>query len=279
MLETSPKFKVGLVQMTSGTVVSDNVNDAQALIREAAAAGAEFILTPEMTTLLELNSAKARDKIKVEDEDTSWPYFAALAAELGIWLMIGSIAIRMGDKAANRCYLFSPEGRKVVSYDKIHMFDVDVPGDKKYQESKSYRAGNKAVVVPTPFGKVGLSICYDVRFPYLYRALAQAGAEILTVPAAFTYVTGKAHWHTLLRARAIENGAFVFAPAQVGDHADGRKTFGHSLVVDPWGNILADGKDKRGIIIADIDMSLVAKARNQIASLTHDKNIAIQSLI
>jgi predicted amidohydrolase len=278
MIESLSKFKVGLVQMTSGTSVSDNVRDAEALIREAAAAGAVFILTPEMTTLLEFNSGKAKHKIQTEDEDTSWPYFAALAAELDIWLMIGSIAIRIGEKAANRCYLFSPEGKKVVSYDKIHMFDVDIPGDKKYQESNSYRAGNTAVVVPTPYGKIGLSICYDVRFPYLYRALAHAGAEILTVPAAFTYVTGKAHWHTLLRARAIENGAYVFAPAQVGDHADGRKTFGHSLVVDPWGNIVADGKNKPGVIMADIDMSLVAKARNQIASLTHDKNIAIQSL-
>lgn len=278
MTQTISKFKVGLVQMSSGTIVSDNVNAAETLIRKAAAAGAEFILTPEMTTLLEFNATKEMDKIKSEDEDTSWPYFAALAAELKIWLMIGSIAVKVGDKAANRSYLFSPQGEKVAFYDKIHMFDVDIPGDRKYLESSSYRAGGTAVVTPTPFGKVGFSICYDVRFPYLYRTLAHAGAEILTVPAAFTYITGKAHWHTLLKARAIENGAFVFAPAQVGDHDDGRKTFGHSLVVDPWGNILADGGDGPGITIAEIDMSLVGKARNQIASLTHDKNIAIQAL-
>lgn len=278
MTQSEPKFKIGLVQMTSGTIVSDNVKTAEMLIREAAAAGAEFILTPEMTTLLEFNAKQERGKIKSEDDDTSWPFFAKLAAELKIWLMIGSIAIKVGEKAANRCYLFSSSGEKVVSYDKIHMFDVDIPGDKKYRESNSYEAGNKVVAVLTPFGKVGLSICYDLRFPYLYRALAHAGAEILTVPAAFTHVTGKAHWHTLLKARAIENGAFVLAPAQVGDHADGRKTFGHSLVVDPWGNILADGGEAPGVTIAEIDMSLVTKARNQIASLTHDKNIAIQTL-
>lgn len=271
-------FKVGLVQMTSGTDVAENIAAAEKRVREAADAGADFVLTPEMTTLLELDSKKEKGKIKSEDEDTSWRHFASLAAELKIWLMIGSVPIKVGEKSANRCYLFAPTDEKVVSYDKIHMFDVDIPGDKSYRESNAYQAGEQAVLADLPWGKVGLSICYDVRFPYLYRMLAQAGAEILTVPAAFTYITGKAHWHTLLRARAIENGCFVFAPAQVGDHQDGRKTFGHSLVIDPWGNILADAGDTPGVVLADIDMSLVGQARNQIASLTHDKNIAIQTL-
>lgn len=278
MSDISEKFKVGLVQMSSGTDVSENIKTAEAFIREAAEAGAEFILTPEMTTLLEFNALKEKGKIKSLDEDVAWPHFAKLAAELEIWLLIGSIPIAVGEKAANRSFLFSPQGKKVVCYDKIHMFDVDIDGDTKYQESAAYKAGKDAVIATLPWGKVGLSICYDLRFPYLYRTLAHAGAEILTVPAAFTYLTGKAHWHTLLKARAIENGAFVFAPAQVGNHQDGRKTFGHSLVVDPWGNILTDGGDQPGVTIADIDMSRVRNARKQIASLTHDKNIAIQTL-
>jgi len=264
--------------MTSNHVIDDNIHQAEALIREAAAQGADFVLTPEMTTLMDFETRLAMEKINPEAQDKSWRHFAALAKELGIWLLIGSIAIKVGEKAANRSFIFSPAGDKVASYDKIHMFDVDLPGEKSYRESNAYQAGNTAVLADLPWGKVGLSICYDLRFPYLYRTLAQAGAEMLTVPAAFTYQTGKAHWHTLLKARAIENGAFVFAPAQAGDHSNGRRTFGHSLVVDPWGNILADGGDQNGVTIAEIDMSKVAEARKRIASLTHDKNIAIQSI-
>jgi deaminated glutathione amidase len=268
-------FKVGLVQMTSSDVIENNINDATKLIREAASQGANFVLTPEMTTLLDFGSDHVMGKIRLEEEDTSWPRFAALAKELNIWLLIGSIAIKNGDKAANRSFLFSPAGNKVVHYDKIHMFDVDLPGEKKYRESNAYAAGEKAVLAELPWGKVGLSICYDLRFPYLYRMLAQAGAVMLTVPAAFTYTTGQAHWHTLLKARAIENGAFVFAPAQVGDHANGRKTYGHSLIIDPWGKILADGGDSIGTTIAEIDINQAIEARNRIASLTHDKNVVI----
>ncbi|MBL4602471.1 MAG: carbon-nitrogen hydrolase family protein [Emcibacteraceae bacterium] len=264
--------------MTSSDVIDDNIRVAEALIREAAENGAEFVLTPEMTVLFDISAKQTMAKISTEKEDTSWRHFAALAKELNIWLLIGSMAIKSGEKAANRSFLFSPEGKKVVSYDKIHMFDVDLPDEKSYRESNTYQSGDKAIIADLPWGKVGLSICYDLRFAYLYRIMAQAGAKILTVPAAFTYVTGKAHWHTLLRARAIETGAFVFAPAQVGDHANGRKTYGHSLVIDPWGNILADGGDDVGVVMADIDMSSVTTARNRIASLTHDKNIAIQSV-
>ena len=257
--------------MTSNDVIADNIAMAEKLIREAALRGADFVLTPEMTTLLDFDSKQVMEKICSEEEDTSWRYFADLAAELGIWLLLGSHAVKLGDKAANRSFLFSPEGEKVVSYDKIHMFDVDLPGEKPYRESNAYQAGEKAVIADLPWGKVGLSICYDLRFPYLYRMLAQAGATMLTVPAAFTYATGKAHWHTLLKARAIENGAYVFAPGQVGDHRNGRKTFGSSLIIDPWGEVIADAGDKVGVIVADIDLSKVSEARNRIASLTHDK--------
>lgn len=278
MEPSNDKFKVGLVQMTSSHVIEDNVRLAERLIRDAAAQGAEFILTPEMTTLLDFETKQAMEKIHSEEDDTSWRHFAALAAELGIWLLIGSIGIKSGEKAANRSFLFSPEGAKVTTYDKIHMFDVDLPDEDAYRESNAYEAGTEAVVADLPWGKVGLSICYDLRFPYLYRALSHAGAVMLTVPAAFTEQTGRAHWHTLLQARAIENGAFVFAPAQGGEHTNGRKTYGHSLIVDPWGTILGDGGDEIGVTVAEIDMKLVTRARNRIASLTHDKNIAIKAI-
>lgn len=276
MLENRQKFKVGLVQMTSNDVIADNVLMAETLIRDAASKGAEFVLTPEMTTLLDFGTKQVMEKISVEEDDTSWRYFASLAKELEIWLLIGSIAIKNGDKAANRCFLFSPEGEKIVTYDKIHMFDVDIPGDKAYRESNAYQAGQEAVLAQLPWGKVGLSICYDLRFPYLYRMLSKAGATMLTVPSAFTYVTGKAHWHTLLKARAIENGAYVFAPAQVGEHKNGRKTYGHSLVIDPWGEVVCDGGDGVGVSIAEIDIGKVYEVRNRIASLTHDQKVVIK---
>ena len=278
MEPSNDKFKVGLVQMTSSHVIEDNIRLADKLIRAAAAQGAEFILTPEMTTLLDFETKQAMEKISSEEDDASWRHFAALAAELGVWLLIGSIAIKSGEKAANRSFLFSPDGTKVSTYDKIHMFDVDLPGEDAYRESSAYEAGTEAVIADLPWGKVGLSICYDLRFPYLYRALSHAGAVMLTVPAAFTEQTGRAHWHTLLQARAIENGAFVFAPAQGGEHTNGRRTYGHSLIVDPWGTILGDGGDEIGVTVAEIDMKLVTRARNRIASLTHDKNIAIKAI-
>ena len=262
--------------MTSNDVIADNVAMAEELIREAVAKGANFVLTPEMTTLLDFGTKEVMEKITIEAEDQSWRHFALLAKELNIWLLIGSIAIKNGNKAANRSFLFSPDGSKRATYDKIHMFDVDIPGDKAYRESNAYQAGNQAVIADLPWGKVGLSICYDLRFPHLYRQLSQAGASFLTVPSAFTYVTGKAHWHTLLKARAIENGAYVFAPAQVGDHKNGRKTYGHSLVIDPWGEVVCDGGEDVGVSIAEINMEKVGKARNRIASLTHDQKVVIR---
>ena len=276
MPENRQKFRVGLVQMTSNDVIANNVFMADELIRDAAAKGANFVLTPEMTTLLDFGTKEVMEKITTEAEDRSWRHFALLAKELNIWLLIGSIAIKNGNKAANRSFLFSPDGSKRATYDKIHMFDVDIPGDKAYRESNAYQAGNQAVIADLPWGKVGLSICYDLRFPHLYRQLSQAGASFLTVPSAFTYVTGKAHWHTLLKARAIENGAYVFAPAQVGDHKNGRKTYGHSLVIDPWGEVVCDGGEEIGVSIAEINMVKVKEARSRIASLTHDQKVVIR---
>ena len=277
MERSKDKFKVGLIQMTSSHVRDDNIRVADELIRQAASQGAEFILTPEMTTLLDFESKQVLKKITIE-RDTSWRHFSSLAKELGVWLLIGSIAIKVGKKATNKSFLFSPEGKKIATYDKIHMFDVNLPGEDAYKESSVYVAGTEAVVASLPWGKVGLSICYDLRFPYLYRALSHAGAVMLTVPAAFTEQTGTAHWHALLRARAIENGAFVFAPAQCGKHTNGRRTYGHSLIVDPWGKIIGDGGNEIGVTVTEVNMEQVVRARNSIGSLTHDKNIVIQTV-
>ncbi|MCK5424531.1 MAG: carbon-nitrogen hydrolase family protein [Emcibacter sp.] len=271
------KFTVGLVQMSSTNEVAENMASAEALIREAAARGAKMVLTPEMTTLLELDRTALLGKIYTQDDDPSLPVFQDLARELKIWLVIGSMAIKSGDKIANRCFVIAPDGKTAAHYDKIHMFDVDLPGGEQYRESRSYAAGEQAVVTPTPWGNMGLSICYDLRFPHLYRRLSQSGAQMLAVPAAFTAVTGEAHWHILLRARAIENGAFIFAPAQTGSHTsargDKRNTYGQSLLVDPWGDIIDDGGADVGVITAEIDLTLVEKARSRIPSLNHDRII------
>ncbi len=280
------KFSVGLVQMSSTNQVAENVASATELIRKAAAQGAEMVLTPEMTTLLELDRRALLDKIYFEPDDPSLPRFQALARELNIRLVIGSMAVKVGapsgDKIANRSYVIAPTGDITARYDKIHMFDVDLPGGEQYRESRSYVAGDRAVLSQTPWGPLGLSICYDLRFPDLYRKLAQAGAVMLTVPAAFTQVTGQAHWHILLRARAIENGAFVFAPAQCGSHMSAagvsRNTYGHALIVDPWGNIIDDGGEMTGVMVAEIDLTLVNAARERIPSLRHDRQIMLDQV-
>ena len=200
----------------------------------------------------------------------------ALAKDLGIWLSVGSLAIKVAaDKVANRSFLMGPDGRIHARYDKIHMFDVELPNGETYEESRNYRPGGEAVVADTPFGRLGLTICYDLRFPHLYRALAKAGASYLTVPSAFTQVTGEAHWHVLLRARAIETGCFVFAAAQSGTHENGRKTFGHSLIVGPWGEVLADGGTQTGVVTADIDPARVSEARGRIPALQHDRDFGL----
>jgi deaminated glutathione amidase len=271
----SQKLKVALVQMTSGPEVGPNIDAAAALIRKAAADGAAFVLTPENTTLIEPNKAHAFAKSCVEAEHPGVPRFAALARELKIWLLVGSMTIRVEEgKLANRSFLFDPDGKVVARYDKIHLFDVDLPSGETYRESNTIRPGAQAVVAETPWGGIGLTICYDLRFAYLHRALAQAGAAIITVPAAFTVPTGKAHWETLLRARAIETGSFVLAPAQCGEHADGRRTYGHSLIIAPWGEVLAEAGETPGIVAAELDLAEVAKARSMIPALQHDRVFA-----
>jgi predicted amidohydrolase len=271
----SQTFKVACVQLNAGREIAPNIAAASALIREAKAAGAEFILTPENTGLIEPKRPLVLEKAKPEAEHPGVPAFQSLAAELGVWLLIGSLAIKLdANTCANRSFLFDPKGRIVARYDKIHMFDVDLANGETYRESVTFRPGEQAVTADLPWGKVGLTVCYDVRFAYLYRALAQAGASFLTVPAAFTRPTGQAHWHVLLRARAIETGCYVFAPAQCGEHAEGRETFGHSLIVAPWGEVLADGGENVGIIYADVDPAKVTEARGMVPALRHDRRFA-----
>jgi predicted amidohydrolase len=259
--------------MRSGTDMMRNVEAAAALVRQAAGDGARFVATPETTHLMELKAGPLFAAAKPEAEDPGLAAFRALAEELGIWLLIGSLAVKVAeDKAANRSFLIAPDGRIAARYDKIHMFDVDLDGGESYRESKNYRPGDKAVVAETPWGGLGLTICYDLRFAHLYRRLAQAGARLIAVPAAFTRPTGEAHWKSLLRARAIETGAFVLAPAQGGVHENGRVTWGHSLIVDPWGRVLAEAPDDEpGIVAADLDLDEIERVRGRIPSLTHDR--------
>jgi deaminated glutathione amidase len=265
-------FRAACVQLRSSDDVAENIRTTSELIREAKAKGAQLVATPENTTLMAPDGGAKLERSFSEDADPALPAFRALAEELGIWLLIGSLAIKVSDtKTANRSFLIDPKGRIAARYDKIHLFDVDLPSGEKYRESNTVAGGNRAVLADLPWGKVGLTICYDLRFPLLYRALSQAGAFLLTVPSAFTETTGKAHWHELLRARAIENGAFVVAPAQGGTHANGRKTYGHSLIIAPWGEILAEGGVDPGVIVADIDPALSADARARVPNLMHDR--------
>ena len=265
-------FRAACVQMRSSDDVAENVRSATSLIRDAKRQGAQFVATPENTTLMAPDGGAKLERCFVESEDPALPQFRALADELGIWLLIGSLAIKVSEsKTANRTFLIDPAGQIAARYDKIHLFDVDLPSGEKYRESKTVESGANAVLVATPWGKIGLTICYDLRFPQLYRALAKAGAFALTVPAAFTETTGRAHWHTLLRARAIENGAYVIAPAQGGLHANGRRTYGHSLIIAPWGEILAEGDTEPGVFVADIDPAAAEDARRRVPNLEHDR--------
>jgi predicted amidohydrolase len=268
-------FRAACVQLRSSDDVADNIRVASGLIREAKAMGAALVATPENTTLMAADGGAKLERSFVEEHDPALPTFCALARELDIWLLIGSLAIREGStKTANRSFLIAPDGTIAARYDKIHLFDVDLPSGESYRESNTVAGGATAVLADLPWGKIGLSICYDVRFPNIYRTLAQAGAFALTIPSAFTETTGKAHWHVLLRARAIENGAFVIAPAQGGLHANGRRTYGHSLIVSPWGDILAEGGSDPGVIVADIDPAESADARARIPSLQHDRSFS-----
>ncbi len=266
-------LRVGLVQMCSGRDVARNVADATALIREAAAAGARYVQTPEVTTLMDLDKANLVARSRPEKDNPALAAFVDLASGLGIWLHIGSMTVvhETAGKLANRSYLIAPDGRIAARYDKIHMFDVDLANGESYRESHNFEPGTRAVLADLPWGRLGFTICYDLRFPYLHRALAKAGARFIAGPAAFTRPTGEAHWHTLLRARAIETQCFVLAAAQGGTHEHGRETYGHSLVVSPWGEILAEGGTEPSVIVADIDPRQVDDVRARIPSLRHDR--------
>ena len=270
-------FRAAAVQMRAGLDRARNTADALALIGEAAAAGADFIATPEMTNVVDRKARRLLAELPGEAGLEEIAAFAEAAKTHGVWLLVGSMAVKTDEgRAANRSFLFAPDGAVAARYDKLHMFDVDLPGGESWKESKVYAAGERAVMVEAPLAKLGLTICYDVRFPGLYRALSQAGAEVLCVPAAFTRQTGRAHWKTLLTARAIENGAFVIAPAQGGRHEDGRETYGHSLIIGPWGDVLAEADgDAPGVVAADIDIKAARAARRRIPNLALEQEFKI----
>ena len=269
-------FKVGLVQMRSGVDPAINLATALKSIEEAARAGAAYVLTPEMTNIMEIKRDRLFAVIADEESDPTLAALREAARKLSIYLHIGSLAVKASpDRAANRSFLIDRRGDVVARYDKIHMFDVDLADGESYRESRNYRAGELAVVADLPWGRLGLTICYDLRFPALHRALAESGATFLAIPAAFTKQTGEAHWHVLMRARAIENGSFVFAAAQGGTHEDGRSTYGHSLVIDPWGRVIAEGGTEPGVILAEIDPGEVAVARARIPSLQHGRRFEV----
>lgn len=274
-------MKAALLQLTSGDDPAVNLPVTLGMIRDAASQGAGFVLTPEVTNCVSASRKQQEAVLQHEADDMSLAAIRAEAAALGIWVSIGSLAVKTNDpdgRFANRSFLIGPDGQIAGRYDKIHMFDVTVSEVETYRESAGYRPGDAATLVETPFANVGLSICYDVRFAYLYRTLAKAGAEILLVPAAFSPVTGAAHWETLLRARAIETGSYVLAAAQTGTHVAARgkprTTYGHSLVVSPWGDVLVDGGTDPCIVMVDLDRMEVSDARRRISALTHDRDFA-----
>jgi deaminated glutathione amidase len=270
-------FTAAMVQMRTGLLPPANLEQGTKLIREAAALGADYVLTPEVSNMIQSNRQAMFENLAAEEDDLSLKAYRALAAELKIHLHIGSLALRASpERAVNRSFLIAPDGTVIASYDKIHMFDIDLPGGESYRESANYQPGETAVIADLPWGRIGLTICYDVRFPALYRALAESGASFLTVPSAFTVRTGEAHWHTLLRARAIENGCFVFAAAQAGTHESKRQSYGHSLIIDPWGTILAEGSaTETGVFLAKIDPAKVEAARTTVPSLQHGRRFSV----
>ena len=272
-------FKAGLIQLRSSREMATNLGEASKLIRQAASQGATFISTPEMTNIFEPDRERLNAIVMTEAEDSSVHGFVALAAKLKIWLHLGSLALKGEDgKLVNRTLLLNPKGEIVARYDKIHLFDVDLPNGDKYRESETYTAGSQAVKVHLPFCQLGLSICYDVRHPALYHALAKAGANVLVVPAAFTVPTGKAHWHVLLRARAIETGSYVIAAAQGGTHDSGRETWGHSKVVDPWGKVIAEAGVDPEYLLFEIDPAESAAARARIPALVHAREFTLSEV-
>ena len=269
-------MRTALIQMCSGDDPAANLEQARRLVAQAAERGAGFVLTPEVTNCVSASRTRQETVLHSEADDPALAGLRALAGELKVWLLIGSLALKTDDadgRFANPAFLIGPDGGIRARYDKIHMFDVQVTPEETYRESEGFRPGSRAVVAETPFGRLGLSVCYDIRFPHLYQALARAGARILTVPAAFSPVTGAAHWRPLLRARAIETGCFVLAPAQTGEHAATRgrprRTHGHSMAVSPWGEVLVDGGTDPGIHVFDMDLNMVDEARRRVPSLSH----------
>ena len=275
-MSTDRSFVAAMVQMRTSLLPEPSLEQGTRLIREAAAQGADYVQTPEVSNMMQLNRTALFEHLKSENDDPSLRAYRALAKELNIHLHIGSLALRFSEeKAVNRSFLIGPDGNVLASYDKIHMFDIDLPGGESYRESANYQPGESAVITDLPWGRLGLTICYDVRFPALYRALAESGAYFITVPSAFTRKTGEAHWHVLLRARAIETGCFIFAAAQAGLHENKRETYGHSLIIDPWGEILAEGNVEPGIVMARIDPAKVETARRAIPSLQHGRRFGV----
>jgi predicted amidohydrolase len=265
-------FRVALLQMQTGNDLAANLESVRAMTREAAAGGARFVLSPEYTLMMDGSGRVMRERALDAEGRPALADLQALARELSIWMLVGSLTLKSdGERIVNRSYLLADDGRTVASYDKIHMFDATLPDGKVIRESSAYCPGDRAVLAETPWGKLGLTICYDLRFPQLYRALARGGARYLTVPSSFQRATGKSHWHSLLKARAIENACFVFAPAMCGEHPGQRTTYGHSLVVDPWGEVLADGGEEPGVVYADVDPARIERVRAMLPCLEHDR--------
>jgi len=271
----SAPFRVACLQLQTGNDLQANLAAVSAMAREAAANGAQFVLTPEYVLMMDGSGRVMRERALDADGAPALAELQSLARSLEVWLLAGSLTVRADDgRIWNRSFLLGSDGAVVATYDKIHMFDVTLPDGRAIRESSAYRPGERAVVAATPWGRLGLTVCYDLRFPGLFRALAQAGAQFITVPSSFQRQTGKVHWHTLVRARAIENGCFVLAPAMCGEHPGNRQTYGHTLVVDPWGEVLADGGEAEGIVYAEIDPAAVARARGMIPSIEHDRPFA-----
>jgi predicted amidohydrolase len=272
----SSAFRVGLLQMRSGLDPQANLASVLTAVDQAKRAGADYVLTPEMTNILALRREQLFANIVADEQDPTLATLREVARKLSIYIHIGSLAIKASaEKAVNRSFLIDRKGDVAARYDKIHMFDVDLAGGESYRESNNYRSGELAVVADLPWGRLGMTVCYDLRFPALYRALAEAGASFLAIPSAFTKQTGEAHWHVLLRARAIETGCFVFAAAQGGKHENGRETYGHSLAIDPWGRVLAEGGTEPEVLIVDIDPAEVAAARAKVPSLRHGRRFEL----
>jgi predicted amidohydrolase len=276
----APQVKVALVQLQSGNDMEKNIAAAEGYIAKAAKQKAQLVLLPENVAMMSANVREFRQHAYAEKDHPALAAFRASARKNKVWLLIGSLSIKRDSKRlVNRSFLLDAKGNIAARYDKIHLFDATLPSGERYGESARYAAGARAVVARTPWGGLGMSVCYDVRFPHLYRDMAQHGARMLAVPAAFTEQTGKAHWHILLRARAIETGCFVLAPGMTGNHPGGRKTFGHSLIIDPWGNVLADAKTAPGIISATLDLARVAEVRQMLPSLSHDRKYLLPETI